>query len=180
MVNRSRIITEDKIRTNFIGKEAAPERIINNPVIDKLIAEGGEMFFHYLTWLGLVNEPAIMVLSSRHHYYDHNDFKGLTTLINQKKMNLIKHPDSFMNVICRVLSPNANFIGCFSDKRTPKRIELSYPTCKRQNYFSESKSYIEIDRIDFSGLLESHGFRVMDMTEINGLTYFRAMKLNIS
>lgn len=32
---------------------------------------------------------------------------------------------------------------------------------------------MEIDSKDFSRLLESHGFKVLDMTEINGLTYFR-------
>ena len=179
VLNKSSIISDNKIRTNFIERKAAPERIINNPVIEKLIAEGGEMFFHYLTWLGIVNEPDIMVISSRHHYYDHNDFKNLTTLVNQKKLNVIKHLDSFLNVICSVLSPNTNFIGCFTDKRVPKKIELPYSVYKRRIYFSESGSYIEIDKLDVSGLLESHGFEVMDMTEINRLTYFSARKINI-
>jgi hypothetical protein len=178
-LNRSSIISDNKIRTNFIVKKTDPERIINNPVIEKLIAEGGEMFFHYLSWLGLVNEPDIMVISSRHHYYDHNDFKSLTTLINQKKLNVIKHLDSFLNVISSVLSPNTNFIGCFTDRRVPKKIELPYSMYKRRISFSESGSYIEIDKIDVFGLLESHGFEVMDMTEINRLTYFSARKIII-
>jgi len=39
--------------------------------------------------------------------------------------------------------------------------------------FLDAKIDVEIDSKDFSRLLESHGFKVLDMTEINGLTYFR-------
>jgi hypothetical protein len=39
--------------------------------------------------------------------------------------------------------------------------------------FLDSKIDVDIDRKDFSRLLESHGFKIIDMTEINGLTYFR-------
>jgi uncharacterized protein Smg (DUF494 family) len=38
--------------------------------------------------------------------------------------------------------------------------------------FLDSRTEIEIDKKDISRLLESHGFKVIDMTEINGLTYF--------
>jgi hypothetical protein len=39
--------------------------------------------------------------------------------------------------------------------------------------FLDSRFDIDIDSNDFSRLLESHGFKIIDMTEINGLTYFR-------
>jgi hypothetical protein len=39
--------------------------------------------------------------------------------------------------------------------------------------FLDSRIDIEIDSKDISKLLESHGFKIMDMTEINGMTYFR-------
>jgi hypothetical protein len=45
---------------------------------------------------------------------------------------------------------------------------------KRRINYLDSKIEIETDKIDVSRLLESHGFKVIDMTEINGLTYFRS------
>jgi hypothetical protein len=174
VLNKSDIIIDKKVRTNFNRNKVPPERIIFNPVIDNLIVEGGESFFHYLNWLGLADEPNMLVLSSRYHYYGHNDLKGVTTLINLKKLNLIKHLDSFLHVVCNVLSPKANFIGRFSDKRIQNSIEPRPRIFKRRNSFFESKIYFEIDKIDVSRLLESHGLKVMDLTDINGLTYFRA------
>ena len=38
--------------------------------------------------------------------------------------------------------------------------------------FLDSRVETEIDKRELSRLLESHGFKVIDMTEINGLTYF--------
>ena len=168
------IVPAKKVRTNFNEIKASPERNFNNPVIENLIAEGGENIFHYLTWLGLTDATNIMILSARHQYcYDHNDMKGVTTLINLKKLNLINHLDSFLNIVYRVVSPRTNFIGCFSDIRTQKEIEYPFGMPKRHINYSDSKTVIEIDRNDASRLLESHGFNVINMTEINGLTYFR-------
>jgi hypothetical protein len=36
----------------------------------------------------------------------------------------------------------------------------------------DSKTDHNIDKKDVSGLLEKSGFKVVDMTEINGLTFF--------
>jgi len=174
ILQKPRIVTDKKVRTNFNGTKLSHERTITNPVLDNLIAEGGENFFHYLNWLGLVNEPNLLVLSSRHHYfYDCNDLKGVTTLINLKKLNLIKHLDSFLHTVCHVVSPKTNFIGCFSDRKSQKGIGLSSRMYKRFINFLDSRIDIEIDKKDVSRLLESHGLKVIDMTEINGLTYFR-------
>ena len=173
ILHKSDVIIDKKVRINFNENKVSPERNSNNPVIDNLIAEGGETFFHYLKWLGLADEPNMLVLSSRrHYYYDHNDLKGVTTLINLKKLNLIKHLDSYLHIVFHVLSPKTIFIGCFSDKRTQKRIELTSRNYKRRINFLDSRIDIEFDKIDVSRLLESHGFKVIDMTEINGLTYF--------
>ena len=45
--------------------------------------------------------------------------------------------------------------------------------------FLDAKIDVDFDKKDVLKLLESHGFKVMDMTEINGLTYFRAQNLGI-
>jgi hypothetical protein len=115
-----------------------------------------------------------LVLSSKsHYYYDSEELKEVTTLINLKKLNLIKHLDEFLHTICYGLSPKTNFIGCFSDIKSQKGISLTSRMYKRFINFLDSRIDIEIDSKDISKLLESHGFKIMDMTEINGMTYFR-------
>lgn len=170
----SDIITKKQVRTNFRETRLAPERNIFDPVKDKLISEGGENFFDYLDWNGLAEESNMLVLpSSNHYYYDNQELQGVTTLINLKKLNLIKHLDEFFHTIYSVLSPRTNFIGCFYDRKTNKSVSLASRLYKKIINFLDLKVDVEIDKKDISRLLESHGFSVIDMTEINGLTYFR-------
>ena len=116
----------------------------------------------------------MLVLSSKlHYYYDTEDMKGVTTLINMKKLNLIKHLDDFVSNIYDLLSPKANFIGCFADRKNLKGVSLTSRIYKRFINFLDSRIDSEIDRKDISKMLETHGFKIIDMTEINGLTYFR-------
>ena len=150
-----------------------------NPVFDNLIAEGGENFVHYLGWLGLTKETNLLVLSSRHHfYYDHDDLKGVNILVNLRKLNQVKHLDSFLHVIFRVLPPKAAFVGCFSDSRSHSRNGSSfYHSTRIYNRFInflDSKVDREMSKNDIRELLSSHGFKIVDMAEINGMTYFTA------
>jgi len=166
---------EKSIMRNSDSTKFSEDGVMENPVISDLIAEGGESFFNYLTRNGLANENNMLVLSSKHHYYyDSNELKSVTTLINIKKLNLIKHLDSFLQSVVHVLSPKTNFIGCFSDWKTQEGVGLTSRMYKGFINFLDSKIDIEIDKNGVSKLLESHGFKIIDMTEINGLTYFRA------
>ena len=176
VLNRSGIVKDNNVRTNSHGTKIRKEKEEVNPVIDNLIEEGGENFFHYLKWHGLSQERNMLVLSSKHHYYyDHNELESVTTLINLKKLNLIKHLDSFLHSVCNVLSPKTNFIGCFSDWKTQKGVGLTSRMYKGFINFIDARIDMEIDKNDVSRLLEANGFQVIDMTEINGLTYFRAL-----
>jgi hypothetical protein len=180
-LNKPGMIGEKKARTNFNGTKHSSERTSTYPVMDNLINEGGENFFLYLNRLGLTEDPNLMLLSSNHHYYyDFDDFKGVTTLINLKKLNLIKHLDSFLYTVSHVLSPKTNFIGCFSDRNTQKEIGSPPRMYKKFINFLDSRIDIEIDKKDVSKLLETHGFEIIDMTEINRLTYFRTRNIRRS
>ena len=175
LLPRSGFIADRKIRRNFIGSNLAPEMAFHSTYIDNLIAGGGEHFFKYLRGLGLANEPNIMALSSRHHYYyDYNDLKGVNILINLKKLNRMRHLDSFLITISRVISPETRFIGCFSDRGTLRRKRLPQSNDRRINNFQNTFTDIEFDKNDVIGLFESHGLKVYDMTEIKKLTYFMA------
>lgn len=172
---KSDISVDRKIDTNFISNNLSTEKAVYDPFIENLIAEGGESLLYYLRGLGLANETNMMVLSSRHHnYYDYSDLKGINTLINLRKLNRMRHLDSFLNIVFRTASPETCFIGCFSDSSNLKTTGLGKRNGRRIINFSDSGTYIQFDKYDIIRLLESHGFKVYDMTEIKGLTYFMA------
>lgn len=174
VLQRTGKTADRKVRTNFNSPKPSSEKIKNKKVIDKMVTEGDETFFDYLQWHGLANEANLLVLSSKsHYYYDSEELKDVTTLINLKKLKLIKHLDEFLHTVCYGLSPKTNFIGCFSDSKSQKGISLTSRMYKKFINFLDSRIDIEIDGKDISKLLESHGFKIIDMTEINGLTYFR-------
>jgi hypothetical protein len=163
-----------KVRTNLKQTKVQPETRKNILVPDRLIAEVDENFINYLNWHGLATEDNLLVLSSKlHYYYDYEELKDVTTLINLKKLNLIKHLDDFLHTLCNGLSPKTNFIGCFSDRKTQKGVNIISRLYKKFINILDSKIDVDIDSRDFSRLLESHGFKIIDMTEINGLIYFR-------
>jgi hypothetical protein len=172
---KSGIIIDIKGKTDFNEVKFQPEKTIINPSIDRLIAEGGEDFFHYVKWLDLTNESNLLVLSSKnHYYYDYEELENVKALINLKKLNQIKQLDSFLYTIYSGLTTNANFIGCFSKRKNQRGIGLIIWMYKTIINFLDSRTDKVIDKKDFKRLLESHGFDIVDMTEINGQVYFCA------
>jgi hypothetical protein len=138
--------------------------------------EVDENFMNYLSWHGLANEDKLLILSEKlHYYYDYEELKEVTTLISLKKLNLVKHLDAFLQSIYGGLSPKASFIGCFADRKTEKSLTARF--YKRFINFIDAKIDTEIDGRNISKLFEAHGLKIVDMTEINGLTYFRTQNL---
>jgi len=172
-LNETDVDIDENVRTNFRSNELSHNKTNINPAIDNLISEGDENILDYLKWNGLTNEANLLVLSSKsHYYYDSEELKEVTTLINLKKLNRIKHLNEFLQTLCYGLSPKTNFIGCFSDRKSQKGIRLISRIYKKFINFLDSRIDIEIDRNNISKVLESFGFKVINMTEINGMTYF--------
>jgi len=72
----------------------------NNPAILNIIDEGGENFYNYLKSLGLSKKSNLLVLSSKQHYfYDESDLRDVRTLVNLKRLNLIKNPEKFLHAL---------------------------------------------------------------------------------
>jgi len=149
-----------------------------DPAIESLLSEGGDDFFQYLTWIGLAKEPNLMVISSNHHYYyDHNDLRGIKTLINLKKLNHVRHLESFLNTLCRILPPKASFVGCFKNSgNTANGIQFQNPARLMNGVMNifDSKPERVLSKKGVTKLLEDHKFKVNDITDINGITYFWA------
>jgi hypothetical protein len=174
-----------------------------NPFIETLTSEGGENFVSYIRSIGLDRDPNPVVLSSLHHYfYDADEMKHVKTVINLKELNQMKEIKSFLHSIFHILPQKSNFIGCFIDN---DKIN-GYVLRKNLTSSSEKKSFDDIEngivsRIPFlnmlysimdsktnrymsqrsvSLLLNDHGFKVLDMKEKNGITFFHAQKNQIT
>ena len=77
-----------------------------------------------------------------------------------------------MHTVSCILPESVNFIGCFSDSKPFKWDGFLSELSTRLTNIMDSKTDHNIDKKDVSGLLEKSGFKVVDMTEINGLTFF--------
>jgi hypothetical protein len=167
-------------------------------VREKLISEGHEDFFNYLDWLGLAKKPDLLILTSSHHYYfEIEDLKNIKVVLNLKKLNTIRNPKDFLREIFHVLPHKCNFIGNFTDNR---KHNIFVSGKKSENLKEEQSTDSELDTglwnsflkmiydiIDSKtnrymsersvrSLLEETGFKVLDITEFNGLTYFCTQK----
>jgi len=147
------------------------------PAIVNMIAEDGGSFFSYLKELGLDRENNLVVLSSRHHYfYDEEELKKIKTLINLKKLNQIKYLDVFLATLSQVLPENTRFLGCFIDNSQLADsllhpIKLLKQTVIRLDLLGERN----LNRKKVTEILDSTGFKITNMTEKNGVTYFCAL-----
>jgi hypothetical protein len=175
---------------------------VTNEAIDILMAEGGESFYNYVDCLGLAEEPDLIVLSSRHHYYyDPEEMNGFKTVINLKEFNQIKNIKSFLDSFLHYLPQESNFIGCFTDNEKVNGYELKYrsasdhrrvlddinngivsafPFLNMLYSLMDSKIYNYLSKMTISQLLVEHGFKVVDMTEVRGLTLFHSQKKEVS
>jgi len=202
VVKKTNIAEDQMIRTdlNLSGTPVDSRKMIDP--IDILIAEGGENLYNYVDWLGLSKDPNLIVLSSVHHYYyDNDDLKDVNTVINLKQLNEIKNIDVLFHSIFQIIPPKTNFIGSFIEikkqngalnknssssnvtKNNVDRFENGIisriPFLNMVYNLMDSKTNRNISRNDVTLLLEEHGFKILDMTEFNGITYFLAQKIRV-
>ncbi len=152
-----------------------------NPAMETVAREAGEDFREYISWIGFSKEPELMVLSSMHHYYyDHNDMKGVKVLVNLKKLNHIKHLESFLHTLYNILDPKTHLIGCFRTTHHKSNGAVMNQSGKFINgiiNILDSKTDRNMTKHGAIKLLETHGFKVTDLTEIKGVTYFWAQNI---
>lgn len=192
-------IAGKRIKRNLSILNSPVELFNNSEAVTNLIAEGGDSFYNYVEWIGLLKDPDLIVLSSFHHYFFENeDMKNTKTIINLKQLNLIKEIDLFFHSIFKIAPPKSNFIGCFLDSKiqyeyainnmlsqyhTTNNIDPFENGIKSRNGFLnsvynllDSKTDRYLTESNVISLLKRQGFKVMDMTKLNGLTYFHSQK----
>ena len=115
-----------------------------------------------------------------HYYYDHKDMAGIQTLINLKKLNQVKHLESFLHTLFRILPSRAYFVGCFRNGSHHGKGTSFYNSARFftgiVNIF-DSRSERALTKKGVTQLMEEHGFKVIDLTDLNKITYFWAQNL---
>jgi hypothetical protein len=164
---------DEKVGEYFKRIIRSHNKPVSNPGIENVNLKFYDNFLSYLNWLGLTKQTGLLMLpASKHYYYDIEEFDGVKMLVNEKRLNQITRLDDFLSDVKNVLSPRTNFIGCFSDCKSKKGIKLPSRMYKKLLHYLDSNIEVEIDKKQISKLLETIGFKVLDMTEINGLTFF--------
>jgi hypothetical protein len=203
MENTSTIKNEIRTREQRIVKSIFFEEkhVAVNQVYEDLKAEGGENFFEFLTQLGLSDDPNIILLPSLHHYYyDVEDLKDVKTIVNLKQLNKIKQPKDFLNNIFHILPYESYFIGNFIDGKNQLGIFPNSSTSYNKSAgidpvengissripflnmiydIMDAKTNRFLTRRTVTTMLEEVGFKMLEMTEIKGLTYFSVLKAKL-
>jgi hypothetical protein len=179
------------------------ELIEANPVYEKLANEGCENFYNYIEWLGLAKDPNVTVLSSSHHYfYDTEELKKVKTMVNLKQLNYIRQIKDFLHTIFRTLPLKSYFLGCFIENKNQdgsfldlfktqniselqsdeveNGISSKVPFINMMYNILDARTNRHLSKRTVSLLLGNAGLKVLDMTELNGLTYFCAQKVKQS
>jgi hypothetical protein len=205
MENTIRTINPDIIngqnanRSYFLNNFPA-EVIERNPVFERLAVDGHKNFFDYVGWLGLAKDPNLIVLSPSHHYYyDAEDLKEVTTVLNVKQLNHIKQVKEFLQTVYHTLPDKSYFVGSFIDwkyqfgffpnsnssqqqpggtvDQVENGIASSIPFLNLMYNFIDSKTNRNLTKKSVTTLLKEVGLKVLDMSEIQGLTFFCSQKV---
>ena len=120
------------------------------------------------------------------------------TVVNLKELNRIKEIKSFLHSHLHFLPQRCNFLGCFVNNRKIERytlrinltaekkvrnsddVELGivsrFPFINMLYSIMDSKTDAYMSENSVTLMLRVHGFKIMEMKEVNGLTYFHSQK----
>ena len=186
-----------KVRSAKKHSDSASDLLRINNIAEILASEGNESFRHYIDWLGLSRDPKLVVLSSVHHYYyDAEEMINVRTVVNLRELNQIKEINSFLHSMFQILPARSYLIGCFVDNKRQSLFSFRRALRENQNEtlgeefrngirsriplldtifsFLDARTNKFLTGKNVNQLLGNNGFRVMDMTELDGLTYFCA------
>jgi hypothetical protein len=173
-----------------------------SPAAERLSTGKFRIFWDYLEWLGLAEDSNLIILSPSHHYfYDDEDLKEVTTILNLKQLNHIKELRDFLKTINQMLRPDSYFVGSFVDRKhqysffsnsihpdksmqgevdpVENGIASRIPILNLIYDFMDSRvNNRNLTKKSVSQLLENSGFGILDMSEINGITCFCARKIS--
>lgn len=175
------------------------DEITRSENVEQRLSTGYRTYWEYLEYLGLAGDPNMIILSpSQHYFYDLEDLKEVSTILNLKQLNYIRDLKEFLKTLNHMLSDDMLFIGSFIDRKYqfsffsnyrypdhPTRgvdpvengISSKIPLLNLIYDFLDSRTNnMNMTKKSVTAILEDSGFSVVDMTEINGLLCFCARK----
>lgn len=181
---------------NSVYHYRAPVKDQNKENLYKILSdENCEDFYTYIDWLDLSKSPNIIVLPLTNHYYYHpEDFARTDTLINLKCLNQINNLSFFLSKIHSNLPSDSFFTGCFINDTKEKSIFKSsnytegspnfrntslfnWPIILKQiRHLFDPNNQSRLRKENVKLMLNNIGFILLDMTDLNGKTYFCAKK----
>jgi len=150
----------------------------------RVLAICGFSFFRYLWSAGLTKESGMIILSSHEGAnWGRRDLKDARMLVNLRRLDLIKHLEMFVSSLVRLLPPETTFVGCFSQRGLASA--GANATGGHGGFWNGLAGHGNgtcqlFSRARISALLEGNGLEVIDMKELNGLTYFHSRKMSHS
>lgn len=146
--------------------------------IVSIIVLCGFSFFRYMRSAGLAGEKGIIVLSSHEGAnWGRNDLRRARTLISLRRLDLIKHLEMFLSSLVSLLPPDTSFVGCFAQRQSETGDHSGLMPGFNNLYAHRGDSgYPVLSRDRVSAILERCGLVIIDMKQLNGLTYFHSRK----
>ncbi|MGE5406168.1 MAG: hypothetical protein ACM3NR_00540 [Methanosarcina sp.] len=190
-------VGEERVRG--INKNSGTD-LNENPLPGRLVTGKYRMYHEYLEWLGFNEETKILILSpNNHYYYDDDELRDVNALLNLKHLNHIKEVKGFLYSVSQALANKSYLIGSFIDRKhqfsffansiypdkslqegvdpVENGISSRIPLLNMIYDFMDSRTNNRnMTKKSVTLLLEITGFKVLDMTEINGITCFCAQK----
>jgi hypothetical protein len=185
----------------YPGQSSGPgDLVVASEAVEKLINEGGAGFYNYVDSCGLSMDSSLIVLSSKHHYYyDSEEMNKAKTVVYLKELNQIREIKTLLHSHIHFLPSGCNFVGCFVNNKKVERfavreettelkkesnsdnLELGiisrFPFLNMLYSFMDSKTDAYMSEESVIQMLDYHGFKVINMKEINGITYFHSRKV---
>jgi hypothetical protein len=189
MIQTTGVVNHQTDKAN-LGRGKTLNDIVGEETFSEILSsEGCDNFVNYIGWLGFINDPNMIILSSKHHfYYDPEELRNINTIINLKELNQIKQIRNFLDTVSQSMQRNSNFIGYFTDNKQyiNSKSNVNSSVLKAKDLLSENQFLSVAFNLIFSRinkymskkyvrlLLEENRFKVLDMTDLNGFTYFHA------
>lgn len=135
-------------------------------------------FSYYLNTLSIEEDSNVLILSPVHHYYyNFEEIKDVRILVHTKELNKITELKRFVNNTIHVLSDDSKFIGCFRDTQFRKSVLYRSRLFYWLIHCMDVQIYRSMSRKQVMKLFTKLGLEFLDMTEIDGLTYFCVKKI---
>jgi len=141
----------------------------------------GFRFFRYLWETGISSDAGLVILSSHEGAnWGCSWFRSARTLINLRRLDLIRHLEMFVSSLVNLLPQGASFVGCFEQHRDGCGREACHGSntglLKRiTGNGAGPRQHLSSDRV--FALFENSGLVIINMKEISGLTYFHGIKM---